>query len=149
MGVKIRWKIPKPGDRPGFKLWRTHNLWQRKLKEVLNPFKLTHVQYILLEGLSWLSKHEGTEITQSKLSETLGADAMMTSVVIRGLIKKDLVARVAHPTDTRANCVQLTALGDSLLQEAIRAVDIFEDAFFAEISTERFQKKLSTLLNHS
>ena len=113
------------------------------------PFKLTHVQYILLEGISWINKQQEDIVTQAKLAETLEVDVMMTSVVIRSLLEKELIHREPHPRDTRAHQLVLTERGASLLKDAVRAVDSFENGFFETISTDIFQQKLSSILEGS
>ena len=88
-------------------------------------------------------------MTQAKLADTLEIDVMMTSVVSRSLLEKGLVDRLPHPKDTRAHQLILTDKGASLLKDAVRAIDSFENGFFDTISTDVFQQKLNAILESS
>ncbi len=43
-------------DSPGLIIWRVTNTWQAAQRAALAPFGLTHVQFVLLASLSWLTK---------------------------------------------------------------------------------------------
>jgi MarR family transcriptional regulator, organic hydroperoxide resistance regulator len=128
-------------ESPGFMLWRVSNLWQRQIKAALEPFDLTHTQFVLLAGLSWL---EGQgHITQVQLADHLGMDVMMTSQVLRTLESKELLERQAHPTDSRAKSLRLTKAGIELSAKTVPVVENADRDFFS-----RLGKKQSDLLKH-
>jgi MarR family transcriptional regulator, organic hydroperoxide resistance regulator len=128
-------------ESPGFMLWRVSSLWQRQIKTALEPFDLTHTQFVLLAGLSWL---EGQgHITQVQLADHLGMDVMMTSQVLRTLESKGLVERPAHPTDSRAKALKLTHTGLELSAKTVPVVEAADQDFFS-----RLGKKQSELLKH-
>jgi hypothetical protein len=60
----------EPGDNPGFLLWRVSLRWQRLMTATLRPFGLTHVQFVLLASLWWLTEKAGERPTQRRLAES-------------------------------------------------------------------------------
>ncbi len=129
MGLKIKWKLPKPTKSAGFMLWRAHNTWQRDIKAVLKPFGLTFVEYVLLSGLLWLEQ-ENEPVTQIQLAQFVQTDEMMTSTVIRRMVESGLVSREAHLDDGRAKILVLSAEGRARVLAASESVEQFEINFF-------------------
>src|SRR4029450_10195037 len=78
-------RFDTPEQSPGFQLWRVNLSWQRRIRSVLEPHQLTHVQFVLLASLWWLSDHGDDPPTQTRLAQQAGTDPMMTSQVIRKL----------------------------------------------------------------
>ena len=54
-------------ESSGFLLWQVGMLWQRGIKKVLQPFDLTHPQFVLLASAQWFAQ-QGKEITQVSLA---------------------------------------------------------------------------------
>ncbi|HLG02237.1 MAG TPA: MarR family transcriptional regulator [Bacteroidia bacterium] len=130
-------KNNQPRNLPaGFLLWQSANSWQRQMKTALTPVRLTHVQYLLLETLRNLSA--GPEkATQVNLAKSAGIDAMMTSKVLRLLVRKKLVARKAPRHDARAFITVITPAGAALLNKARPLVEKCETAFFEKLVAKR------------
>lgn len=126
---KSIFSIPQAAESPGFLLWQVSNLWQRAIKKALEEDGLTHVQFVILAGVYWLSLHE-KETTQANIAAHAKTDVMMTSKVVRSLEAKGLLSRLPHPTDTRANRVGLTPDGELLLRSAMKKVESFDALFF-------------------
>ncbi len=118
-----------PEQSPGFLLWQVANSWQRGQKAALEAVGLTHVQFVHLASLTWLTR-TGAVITQVELSRFAHTDVMVTSKVLRALETRELVIRSAHPDDSRANCLTLTPAGQNLATEAIPLVEATDAAFF-------------------
>ena len=116
---------------PGLCLWRATNRWQASQRAVLQPFGLTHVQFVLLASLTWLE--QGEPITQRQLADHAATDPMMTSQVLRALERRGLVRREPHPVDGRANAVVATGEGVALANRAVKAVEACDRAFFAPL----------------
>ena len=76
-------RFTSAGESPGFLLWRISNAWQQRQRAALLPLGLTHVQFVLLASLVWLTQH-GRTVTQTDLAEQAQTDPMMTSQVVRG-----------------------------------------------------------------
>ncbi len=118
---------------PGFMLWRVTNRWQAVMRRTLAPFDLTHVQFVLLAALAWRAEPDGT--TQVELAQSVRADPMMVSQVLRTLEAKKLVERRADPVDGRARRVRVTAAGIEKAQAANSAVEAADEAFFGRRSS--------------
>ena len=146
---KMPTKFEKPDESPGFLLWQTMNLWQRKMRAALRESGLTHVQFVLLVSTVWLNDH-GREATQVMIARFAHADVMMTSQVLRSLEKKDLVLRLKNPEDTRAHLISPTEKGRNLIGKAIKVVEDTDSAFFAILDnnmselTEMLRKLISS-----
>lgn len=124
---------PRSGGA-GAALWRAANLWQRRQKTVLAEHGLTPAQYLLLDGLAALDA--ARPVTQAMVARHCGADAMMTSQLVRELERKALVLRAAHPGDSRAVALALTAEGRARLERAGPAVAVAEAAFFGVLGAD-------------
>lgn len=121
-------------DSPGFLLWVISNDWRREQTAALDPLGLTHVQFVLLASLLWLAMTEPDEpVTQARLARHARTDAMMTSQVARALEERRLLARVPHPTDTRAKCLELTSKGEELVRRAFPLVERVNSEFFGRL----------------
>jgi len=124
--------VAKAEDSSGFLLWQVTTLWQREIKKVLQPFDLTHSQFVLLASIHWLTLLK-KEVTQIVLSEHSKIDPMTTSQVLRTLATKGIVSRAEHSTDTRAKTVVLTEKGKKLVKPAVNAIEKCDRDFFAAV----------------
>lgn len=139
--------VEKAEESSGFLLWQVTNLWQREIKKALEPFDLTHSQFVLMASTHWLTLHK-QDVTQVLLSAHTKIDPMTTSTVLRTLQTKGLLLRQEHLTDTRAKTVQLTESGKEIVKQAIKTVEAFDKTFFATLgdNTNLFNGQLLTLL---
>jgi DNA-binding MarR family transcriptional regulator len=122
-----------PHDSPGFLLWRTTLRWQRSITAALRPLELTHVQFVLLAAVWWLSEQANSSErlpSQRQVAEHAAADVMMTSQVLRALESRGLVARTLDPADARVKRLTVTAGGRRLAEQAISVVDAADAEFF-------------------
>ncbi|MCK6602995.1 MAG: MarR family winged helix-turn-helix transcriptional regulator [Bacteroidetes bacterium] len=125
----------KAEESSGFLLWQVTNLWQREIRKTLEPFGLTHSQFVLMASIHWLSLHQ-QDVTQILLSGHTRIDPMTTSTVLRSLQAKGLVIRTEHPVDTRAKTVGLTEEGIRITRLAVVAVEKFDREFFSVLEPE-------------
>lgn len=139
--------VEKAEDSTGFLLWQVTNLWQRMIKQALEPYNLTHSQFVLLASIHWLTK-QMQDITQITLSNHTKIDPMTTSSVLRKLELKKLIERREHSMDTRAKEVVLTNRGLGTAKEAIRVVEQFDHQFFSKLGADIpvFNKYILSLL---
>lgn len=139
--------VEQPEESSGFLLWQVTNLWQRAIKKALEPFDLTHSQFVLLASTHWLTLH-GQDVTQILLSSHTKIDPMTTSTVLRTLQAKGYLQRKEHLTDTRAKTVGLTEEGKEIIKQAVQTVEAFDKSFFAILGkeTQLFNAQLLTLL---
>jgi DNA-binding MarR family transcriptional regulator len=107
--------------------------WQRRVRAALAPHDLTHVQFVLLASLWWLSEHGDGAPTQRELADQAGTDPMMTSQVVRKLEARKLVTRAADERDTRARRLRLTPAGARVLTGALADVEAADAGYFAAL----------------
>lgn len=122
---------PDPRASTGLMLWRVTNSWQRTIRAVLEPFDLTHVQFVLLAVLA--SMDHTTPVTQRDLADRAATDPMMTSQVLRALEGKRFIERHPHPVDGRARTVMITREGIDLVNRANVAVEEADRSYFATL----------------
>jgi DNA-binding MarR family transcriptional regulator len=120
-------KTESPRQSSGYLFWRVSALWQRGIRDLLEPLGLTHTQYVLLASLRWL---EGS--SQAGLSKHTGCDSMTVSSVMRTLASRGLVDRHADGQDTRAKILQITAVGTALVDKAVPMIEAFDRRFFLD-----------------
>lgn len=139
--------VEKSEDSSGFLLWQVTNLWQREIKRALEPYDLTHSQFVLMASIHWLTLHE-QDVTQILLSSHTKIDPMTTSTVLRTLQTKGLLQRQEHLTDTRAKIVGLTDKGRKIIKQAVKTVEAFDKTFFATLGKKApvFNEQLLILL---
>ncbi|MCW2882261.1 MAG: hypothetical protein JWQ95_6361 [Sphaerisporangium sp.] len=137
-------RLHVPDDSPGFLLWTATLRWQRIIAATLQPYDITHVQFVLLASAWWLGSNEEPP-TQRRLAEHAGTDPMMTSQVLRTLEGKSLIRREVHERDSRARRVLLTDSGQRTLAKAIKAVESADHDFFSPLPPERVLPLLRTL----
>lgn len=134
-----------PADSPGLLLWRATLRWQRLIAAALKPLDLTHVQFVLLASTWWLTRVAGETPSQRRLAEHAGTDPMMTSQVLRALEAKGLIARTAHPDDSRARSISVTERGAILAKRAVSVVEAADADFFRPAGNP---KALLNVLHH-
>jgi DNA-binding MarR family transcriptional regulator len=122
-----------PRESPGFLLWKVSNAWQRRQRAALQPFGLTHSQFVILATATWFGASEA--LTQARLSELSGVDPMTTSQVVRTLEAAGLLERRDHPDDPRAKAIAVTAAGREKAREALTVVEATDAAFFAPVAS--------------
>ena len=139
--------VEKAEESTGFLLWQVTNLWQREIKKALEPFNLTHSQFVLMASIHWLTLHK-QDVTQILLSAHTKIDPMTTSTVLRTLQAKGFIQRQEHMTDTRAKTVELTSNGKKIIKQAVKTVETFDKTFLARLGnkTQLFNEQLLTLL---
>ena len=113
--------FPGPEQSPGFVLWRATLAWQRNITAALEPFGLTHVQFVLLACAWWLGRDAVPR--QADVAAQAGTDPVMTSEVLRRLEAKGLVRRTPDPDDGRARRIEVTPEGLRLAELAVAAVE--------------------------
>lgn len=122
-------------DSPGLLLWQVTNLWQQRQRAALKEMDLTHVQFVLLASLAWLSRG-GEPVTQTRVAEHARTGAVMTSEVLRTLERKGLVERRPHPEDTRAKSLKPTPKGTEVVRHALPLVEQTDQEFFAPLDSD-------------
>lgn len=147
--MTINWekasRFALPENSAGYLLWQVVHLWQRQVESALDRLDLTHLQFILLAGIGWLTR-DGYLLTQVRLAEFCKIDVMQVSQVARKLEVKELLERCAHPTDTRAKVLKLTQNGDAILEQALSLIEDLDAAFFGRCKEVTLSFELKKLL---
>ncbi len=134
-------------DSPGFLLWQLTTTWQRQVRQALQPFKLTHTQFVLLFSCHWLSHQEGSPcVTQIQLAQHTKVDVNVTSQVLRTLEKRGLINRTSHSTDTRANVITVTPAGSDLAERAVHTVEAVDRTFFSVLGDTQKNEMIHMML---
>jgi len=131
----LRSEFTDADDSPGLMIWRVTNAWQAAQRAALAPFGLTHVQFVLLASLTWLTTE--CPVTQRALADHAHTDPMMTSQVLRALEAKGLIRRAPHPADGRARALTVTSEGAALANAANTAAEGVDRTFFRPLANER------------
>jgi hypothetical protein len=130
----------------GIVLWKASNAWQRHVREELKSIGITQVQLLLLETIRQCEL-DGKTPSQSTLSKVAGTDVMMTSKVIRTLMKQKLVARKVSKTDARSVVLQLTTEGKKTITRSSVVMQKAESDFFSNLVAKphKFMMNLEAL----
>lgn len=139
-------QFESPNKSTGFLLWKVNNYWQREIKKSLSQFDLTHTQFVVLANTFYLGT-EKENVTQIEIAKHIGIDKMLTSNVLKALIKKGLIRREEHKVDTRAKVINITNSGKAILKKAVKGVEDFDKIFFSKLENNHsFNKELIKLL---
>ncbi|MBI1332155.1 MAG: winged helix-turn-helix transcriptional regulator [Armatimonadetes bacterium] len=129
---------------PAYQLWLVTNTWQRAVRKILEPFEITHCQFVIMASVNLL-ENEGKLPTQVAVHRFAAIDENMTSQVVKTLINKGLVVRHPHPTDGRGHVLGLTESGEKLLDEVRGVIRPAADEFFSPLGDD--VKQLTGLLH--
>ncbi len=134
-------------ESTGLLFWQSYMLWQRKIKQVLQKFNLTHTQFVILAVTEELSENS-VFITQKKISDFSNIDVMTVSSTTKLLEKKGLILRQPNEKDSRAHSISNTEKGQAILKKAVIQVENVDDAFFFSNDGDntQFREFLSKLL---
>lgn len=121
-----------PEDHTSYLLWQVNMAWQRKIKSILDPFDLTHAQYMLLASLHWLSTQK-KYVQQQDLANHIAIDKMMTSKILRLMQKKGYIKRTKNKIDTRARNLVMTEKGEEILLKANKSMNKIEAELLAPL----------------
>lgn len=124
-----------PEDSPGFLLWQVSIRWRRLVEAALATLDLTHVQFVLLASVGWLTRGK-SQVTQIEIARHCGTDITMTSQVLRSLERKGLIERVQHEGNQRAKFPHLTLSGRELVKQAIPLVESVDHSFFESLGDD-------------
>ncbi len=123
-------RFAMPEDSAGYLLWQVTHAWQRQVEATFSELDITHLQFVLLAGIGWLTRSSNL-LTQVQLAEFCNIDVMQISQVARKLEIKNLIKRSAHPIDTRAKVLMLTLTGEAILEQALPLIEQLDTKFFS------------------
>jgi len=135
----------EPEDSPGFLLWQTTVTWQRLIKKALDPYKISHAQFVIL-AISFWFESKSQLVSQSLIIRQSKLDKMTVSKSLKILVGQNYIKRVEDTKDTRAKSVFLTKKGKTLIAKLVPIVENIDEVFFGVIKkTDR--KILIDVLN--
>jgi DNA-binding MarR family transcriptional regulator len=131
----------------GYRLWQVHYQWHREIERQLETMKLTHLQYVLLAATNHLL-NEGRVPSQTQLAQYTKIEKMMVSKNLRELEARGYVMRKPHPDNGRANGIDLTATGRTILRKAFAAASAAHATFFGAFGADwrKFDEMLHILM---
>ncbi len=133
-----------PKQSPGFLLWHISTSWRSRIEATLKTFGLTHPQFVVLATTGWLTR-KGDFVTQAAIGKMAGLDPNTLSQIIKGLEKKNLIERTPS-TDGRAKHPKLTSKGQTLVIQALPAVEKQDAVFFSALNKKELQQLVRLFL---
>ncbi len=128
-------EFERPEDSPGFLLWQTTITWQRLIKNALEPFDISHPQFVIMAILMWFEKNK-YDTMQISIVNWSKLDKMTVSQSLKKLTVQKLVKRAEHKVDTRAKKVMLTDKGRELIETLIPIIESIDAEFFGQVSKQ-------------
>ena len=133
-----------PEDSPGFLLWQTTMVWQRQIKKSLEPYDISHAQFVIMATLMWFEAHH-YDTTQTLIVNWSKLDKMTVSKSLRKLVALGCVHRIEHKTDTRAKSVSLTEKGKEMVRTLVPIVEGIDRTFFSKASDQEHKSLIQIL----
>lgn len=137
--------VDQPEDSPGFLLWQTTITWQRLIKKALDPYNISHAQFVILAITLWFES-KNQEISQSLIIRQSKLDKMTVSKSLKKLVAEGYLKRMEHQQDTRAKSVHLTKKGKTLASKLVPIVEKVDAHFFGSLKKTE-QNALLGILN--
>lgn len=134
-----------PEQSPGFLLWRMMTAWQRLIKKALEPYELSHAQFVIMAASKWFAEHE-EEATQVNIVVQTGLDKMTVSKSLKKLVAQKLMLRVENEKDTRAKLVSLTRRGNKLIEKLVPVVEGIDREFFGVLKQNEQQSLIKQFI---
>lgn len=131
----------------GIRTYKLSKKWEEGINEILSSFGLNQNQFYALYFTNELFIKLSYP-TQAMIGKEIGLEKMMASKIITQLEELKYIERNIHPTDTRANSINLTKKGFEILERATKSTIDFEKQFFAIVKNQKkYIKNLDNLLN--
>lgn len=134
----------KPEHSPGFLLWQTTVTWQRQIKKALDPYDISHAQFVILANVLWFEGIKQTP-TQILIVRSTKLDKMTVSKSLKKMVTQGLIKRAEHKDDTRAKSVRLTAKGKTMASKLVPIVEKIDEEFFRVLSRMNQQSLINIL----
>jgi len=131
--MKLPFQFDSPNESVGFLLWQTTVMWQRSIKKILDPYKISHSQFVIMALLLWMSEKQ-EQVTQADIVSWSKMDKMTISKSLKELAKLDFVCRSENCSDTRVKDLKLTANGKIMISKIVPEVEAMDGAFFQHLS---------------
>jgi len=113
----------------GFKINQAANKINNKFTQLLNQFDIAPEQRATLE----IIKYE-KDVNQTKIAHILGKDKTTISRTLTTLEKKNFILK--KQIDKRTNLIELTKLGNEILEKSATQVKEFRTTLFSNLENE-------------
>jgi DNA-binding MarR family transcriptional regulator len=133
-------------DSPGFLLWQTTITWQRLIKKALDPYSISHAQFVILAITMWFESNS-QEVSQSLIIRQSKLDKMTVSKAIKKLVTEGYIKRIEHTEDSRAKSVLLTKKGKAMASKLLSIVEKIDATFFKVVKKTERLSFIATLNN--
>lgn len=134
----------RPEDSPGFLLWQTTMVLQRQIKRALEPYDISHPQFVIMATLMWFEAHH-YDTTQILIVNWTKLDKMTVSKSLKKLVALGYVNRIEHEIDTRAKSVTLTKKGKEKVCTLVPIVEGIDRLFFGKASHKEHESLVHIL----
>lgn len=135
----------RPEHSPGFMLWQTTIMWQRRIAKALEPHNISHPQFVIMAVLLWLQGHK-EEVFQVDIIELTKLDKMTVSNSLRKLESLGYLTRKESRNDSRAKKVTLITKGKNLIKKLVPIVESTDAEFFDSLDTKDQSSLLKLLI---
>lgn len=132
MDNKNTFAVDTPEDSLGLLLWQTTITWQRQIREFLEPYGITHPQFVIMAILLWHDEHHGI-INQVTIVNMSKLDKMTVSASLKKLTLQGYVCREENRIDTRSKSVSLTLSGKDFIRQLVPQVERIDAEFFGKL----------------
>ena len=122
----------------GFKINQTANKLNIKYNKILQTYDIAPEQRATLE----IIKYE-KEANQTMIAEILGKDKTTISRTLATLEKKDLITKTQ--IDKRTNHIQLTKLGEEILEKSTNQVKEFRATLISNLTNDEVSQLITLL----
>lgn len=122
----------------GFKINQTANKLNSKYHKILQTYDIAPEQRATLE----IIKYE-KEANQTMIAEILGKDKTTISRTLATLEKKDLITKTQ--IDKRTNHIQLTKLGEEILEKSTNQVKEFRATLISNLTNDEVLQLITLL----
>jgi len=113
--------LGSPQNAVGFVMWRLTHRYQREVDQALRTEDLTHLQFVTLMLVAWLSR-DGGSATQREVARFGDIHPMQVSNVLKALEQKEMIIRTREVGSGPAKAVVLTDQGLQRLRQALPLV---------------------------
>ena len=123
-------------DKIGILIWKTSNYWQANIRKVLNPYKISLNEYLVLQSIDYLLRNK-ENIYQNEIANLIGIDIAVTSVTLKLLEKNGYILRKSM-NDNRKKNIQFLQTGEKIFKSVEPSVDRQEEIIFNKLNNESF-----------
>lgn len=136
--------VDKPEESLGLLLWQTTITWQRQIRDLLEPYGISHPQFVIMAILLWHDEHQDI-INQVTIINMSKLDKMTVSASLKKLTTLGYVHREENSIDTRSKSVSLTQLGTEFIRQLVPQIEQLDATFFGRLNQED-QKEITRIL---